>query len=485
MNISLLHPLEKGGQTLLIFLLISAVLASGCAATPTEPDHEESSNADQVMQTVGHVLRSHTGGLAIRPVSSTYRLLFLLSNTTADTVRPDWIFETREPLPAITYGPGMDLAAWEQQLDRLTGRPTSRGTLEYLVDGDEYFKRMIEAVHQAQESIHVRTYIFDNDDVAMQMASLFKERASDQLDVEILLDGLGTIVATSEQSESLPRGYTAPVSVRKFLEDESTINVRQVTNPWFTGDHIKTTIIDHEIAFLGGMNIGREYLYDWHDMMVELHGPIVDELRNSFHSAWSHAGPLGDLGYVWQKLQPRKSNPDKNGYPMRLLYTRPHSSEIYMAQLEAIRRANQRIYIQNAYFTDDTVMYELIQARRRGVDVRVIIPREIDYGLLERTMIVSANQLIENGIRVFMYPGMSHVKAAVFDGWATFGTANYDRLSFRVNKEINIATSHPPAVEGLIEQIFRPDFAASIELTEPTPNKWSDRIVEIAGDFIF
>jgi cardiolipin synthase len=100
-------------------------------------------------------------------------------------------------------------------------------------------------------------------------------------------------------------------------------------------------------------------------------------------------------------------------------------------------------------------------------------------------MIVSANQLIENGIRVYMYPGMSHVKAAVFDGWATFGTANYDRLSFRVNKEINIATSHPPAVEGLVEQIFRPDFAASIELTEPAPNKWSDRIVEIAGDFIF
>ena len=69
-------------------------------------------------------------------------------------------------------------------------------------------------------------------------------------------------------------------------------------------------------------------------------------------------------------------------------------------------------------------MHELIQARRSGVDVRVIIPREIDYGLLERTMIVAANQMIGNGIRVFMHPGMSHIKAAVFDGRTTFGTAN-------------------------------------------------------------
>ena len=226
-----------------LFILL---LASSCAATPTQPDIDNSRKADQVMQTVGHVLRSHSGGLAIRPVSSTYRLFFLLTNTTVDSAKPDWILKPRKPLPPITYGPGMDLAAWEQQLDELTGRPTSHGSLEYLVDGDVYFNRLIEAVSQAKESIHVRTYIFDNDDVAMRMASLFKQRSSDQLNVEILLDGLGTIVATSEQAESLPRGYVAPVSVRQFLEDDSAINVRQINNPWFTGDHIKTTIIDHE-----------------------------------------------------------------------------------------------------------------------------------------------------------------------------------------------------------------------------------------------
>ena len=115
-----------------------------------------------------------------------------------------------------------------------------------------------------------------------------------------MLDGLGTIWATGADDESLPEDYVPPASVRQFLEHDSGIDVRQARNPWFAGDHVKTTIIDNELAFTGGMNIGREYRYSWHDMMMEVHGPVVDILNHEFHDAWAHAGATGDAGYLLQ-----------------------------------------------------------------------------------------------------------------------------------------------------------------------------------------
>jgi phosphatidylserine/phosphatidylglycerophosphate/cardiolipin synthase-like enzyme len=131
------------------------------------------------------------------------------------------------------------------------------------------------------------------------------------------------------------------------------------------------------------------------------------------------------------------------------------------------------------------MLYELAKARHRGVDVRVIMPLVTDRGPITRNNALAANAMLKHGIRVFVYPGMSHVKAAVFDGWACLGTANWDKLSFSINKELNIATSHPDAVERLNEQLFEKDFARSVEITEPFPERWSDYLIEILGDYIF
>jgi phosphatidylserine/phosphatidylglycerophosphate/cardiolipin synthase-like enzyme len=97
---------------------------------------------------------------------------------------------------------------------------------------------------------------------------------------------------------------------------------------------------------------------------------------------------------------------------------------------------------------------------------------------------LAANAMLEHGIRVFLYPGMSHVKAAVFDGWASLGSANWDNLSFHTNKELNIATSHPDAVDRLLQRLFYVDFERSIELTEPFPERWSDYLTEIMVDYL-
>jgi phosphatidylserine/phosphatidylglycerophosphate/cardiolipin synthase-like enzyme len=90
--------------------------------------------------------------------------------------------------------------------------------------------------------------------------------------------------------------------------------------------------------------------------------------------------------------------------------------------------------------------------------------------------------LIKNGVRVFVYPGSLHAKAAVYDGWACLGSANFDKASFKRNRELNVATSHPGAVNELLERFFEPDFKASYELMEPVQRRWSDGIAEFLAD---
>ena len=237
------------------------------------------------------------------------------------------------------------------------------------------------------------------------------------------------------------------------------------------------------VAFTGGMNIGREYRYVWHDMMVETRGPVVDILGREFYDAWAYAGPAGDVGYFFHKLKAQREVAEDVGHPMRVLFTRTGDAEIFRAQREAIRNAKRYIFIQNAYFSDDAMLYELARARRRGVDVRVILPLVSNHGAMNQSNVLAANAMLEHGIRVFLYPGMSHIKAAVFDGWACLGSANWDKLSFRTNRELNLATSYPEAVDELLDRIFTEDFASSVELTEAFPARWSDHLMELVADY--
>ncbi len=453
---------------------------------PSPPEGRPASKASQIAQSTGHLAQSHLGGLVSRPVSSLYRLFFVARDVAVETVTPSWMVTLEsEPVPAISSSPGMDLDEWENELTRVIGHEATRGTIDYLVDGEDFFVRYIDAISTATRSVDVRTYIFDNDDFATRIRDLLRRRSEEGVAVRVLLDGLGTIVATGADDESMPTDYEGPQSVRESLESGSDISVRQSKNPWLVaGDHVKTTIIDNRIAFAGGMNIGREYRYVWHDLMMELHGPVVDVLKEEFERAWAHAGPFGDAGFVFSTLLPKNSNSEDVGYPLRVLHTRPGDAEIFRAQRAAIRNANKYIYIQNAYFTDDAMLYELAKARRRGVDVRVILPLVGNHGPINQSNVLAANAMLEHGIRVFVYPGMSHVKAAVFDGWACMGSANWDKLSFRTNKELNIATSHAPYVDALLDEIFTPDFARSVELTEPFPVRWSDHLMEIVADYL-
>jgi len=437
-------------------------------------------------QAFGHMLQSHLLNLVQRPVSSLSRLFFVVTDTATATVSFDWATGlANKPVQALADAPPMDLQLWETELDKIASHPLSSGNVDVLVDGEAYFTRFIDTVSSAEKSVQLQTYIFDNDDYAVKIGELLKRRSNEGVEVKVLLDGFGTISGTMSESGSLPDDHRPPASVRLFLESGSRVNVRQKANPWFTGDHVKSTIVDNEIAFVGGMNIGREYRYDWHDLMMEIQGPVVDIINREFQLAWGHAGPLGDLGYVIAQASPDKSSGADEGSPLRVLLTGPGNYEIYNAQLEAIRRSQRFIYIQNAYFTDDSLLRELVLARRRGVDVRVVIPMETDHGPINRSNVLAANLMLKHGIRVFIYPGFSHVKAAIYDGWVCVGSANFDRLSLRINRELNIASSAPEIADQLVERLFEPDFNGSPELIEPIPERWVDYLVEIIGDYMF
>jgi len=417
-----------------------------------------------------------------QPVSSVTRLFTLAVTSTVDLAQPHALMlPGQQPVPPLSQGPGMDLVAWERTLDEITGSRLSAGQLHYLIDGAGFFPRLIDLISAARESIYLRVYIFDNDDYAVRIADLLKRRSAD-IKVKVLVDGLGTLGAGQVRSASLPPDHRPPQSMVNYLQTDSSVKVRVLSNPWLAGDHTKAIVIDGTTAFLGGMNIGREYRYDWHDMMVETTGPVVGQIVADFHRAWARAGFLGDLQGLFHRSEDGSSPSSADDYPLRLLYTRPGNSQILRAQIAAIRSARQRIYLENPYLTSDAILFELIQARRRGVDVRVIMPYRSDSGVINKSNALAANSLLKQGARVFIYPGMSHLKAAVYDGWACVGSANFDNLSLRINREMNLATSHEPVVRALVEQVFRPDFEYSLELTEPLPNDWSHHLAELLAD---
>ncbi len=442
----------------------------------------EGGSAFPVVPAVVELIQGLVSEPATRPLSSLHRLFFLAADTTLDLVKPASLLPLVDaPVPPLANRPAMDLEAWERELDALTGASASRGTMRFLIDGDAFFSTLTDAVAGAQSSVDIRTYIFDTDDYATAFADLLKRR-SREVGVRVLLDGLGTTFAAAMDADTMPRDFQPPGSIARYLRDGSEVAVRVQSNPWLAGDHSKTFIVDRRVAFVGGMNIGREYRYDWHDMMMEVGGPVVGVLDREFRRTWSRAGLFGEFGYLASALRPRKQAASGEGYPIRVLFTKPGDSQIYRAQLAATRAARRYIYIENPYFSDNAILRELVRARRRGVDVRVILPFRGDSRLMDHGNVVAANTMLRNGIRVFLYPGFSHVKAAIYDGWAFLGSANLDKMSLRVNEELNLATAHRDTVLALRRELFDVDFGKSAEMTAPLPETLATRLAAIVAN---
>lgn len=386
------------------------------------------------------------------------------------------------PRPVLPEAPGT--AAFEDLLDEKHFPAAESGSIKLLVDGPGFFPEFQRQIAMARRSIDCQVFIFDNDDIGVRYADLLKVR-SPQIRVHVLFDDFGSYGSYSSAPETLgPRGFVPPSDMHDYLRDRSKVRARRTLNPWLVADHTKLFVFDQSTAILGGMNIGREYYSEWHDMMIRVKGPVVHTLTGDFNRAWRKAGPMGDLALLRMPAVVPRPRPLGGDIALRVLRTDPAEGryEILDSILLAIGGARRRVWIENPYFAHDDVAKAAASAARRGVDVRVIIPVAGDSPVMDAGNLATAYDIILAGGKVFEFPKMTHLKAMICDDWAIVGSANLDTLSMRINRELNIAFAHPPSVRELEKAVFQPDFRQSRKIRLSETTDITNRIAETIAD---
>lgn len=407
------------------------------------------------------IVKNHVVPIIKSPFTSSYRLFSTFSSallTFSPNISENYYKET------IKNNEMMDIDDFNKFLDEDLGTKEYKAKVKILVDGEDFFNDLFESFKSATHSIFIQTYIFKTDDFATMFANTLKEY-SKNVDIRVLVDYIGSIKTKNPSKDLAYQNYTLPKDIINFLEEDSNVKVRVHPDTWITSDHRKIFLIDRKKAYLGGMNIANEYRYTWHDLMVSLEGPIVSKLVKNFYKAWSFAGLGGDFAVAYRSLFTKSKRPENKETAdminVRILNTGATDYEIYDAQIEAIRRAKQRIYIENPYFSEYSLIEELVNAKKRGVDVKIIFPEINDLVISDKLNLKIANYLIENDIEVYLYPKMTHAKAAIYDNWACLGSANFNKLSMFKNREINIAFYDDKLVNELLNKLFIPDIESS------------------------
>lgn len=464
--------------------LITALMAFhvSCSGTSSNVRMEQTSNSFTSGGNLAMVVVRSTALAAVRqPVTTTRLGLAVLWH------RPREIVSANIPIDIAAQSMNAEAPGtpeFEDLLDRMKFPAAEAGKLSWLVDGPGFFPELDRQIAAARQSINLQVYIFDNDDIGVRYADVLKRRSSD-IPVHVLFDDLGSTLAHASAPEALgPRGFIPPPDMNAYLRQDSKTRARRTLNPWLACDHTKLLVFDQKVAILGGMNIGREYYSEWHDLMVRVEGPIVQSLSREFNRAWRKAGPWGDFALLRKPAIFRRPMPVTGGIPLRILRTDPAEGrhEILDASLLAIRGARKRIWIQNPYFAHDDLALAVEAAARRGVDVRVIIPKGGDSTLMDAGNLSTARGLILAGAKVYRYPKMTHLKVMICDDWASVGSANFDTLSMRINRELNLVFPDRAAVHELENTIFLPDFRQSRRILPHETEGIANNLAETLAD---
>ena len=332
--------------------------------------------------------------------------------------------------------PPSRLAPLFRLVQELANPPFLRGnTVDLLVDGEQTFASMIDAISEAREYVLVQFYIYRDDGVGKRMRDALLERAHAGVRIYFLYDEIGS----SGMPEAFKRSLMDHgVAVSGFKTTKGPGNRLQIN----FRNHRKLLVVDGECVFVGGLNVGDDYLglYPrigrWRDTHVKITGPAVQAAQVSFLKDWYWAtDELPALNW-----QPRLSQGQSS---VAVVHTGPAdlATLATLYHVAAFNAAQERIWIANPYFVPDEPTAKALElAALRGVDVRVILPANNDNRLIHMASQTYVAQLQRSGVRFFQYlpheSGFLHQKTFLVDGeLSAVGTTNLDNRSLHVNFE--------------------------------------------------
>lgn len=312
---------------------------------------------------------------------------------------------------------------------------TRNNSVQIFTDAHDKYESLIRDIENASDSINVLYFIIRNDVIGNRIVDALLEKAREGVKVRLMYDGLGSLLTPKRIFDKLRKEPNCEVAeffpVRVF--SASKINHR---------NHRKIVVIDNEIAYVGGMNIGDEYMgkskhknLPWRDTHLKITGEAVEYINRYFSLDWQFStGREVDVTPYTGKVQEEQVG-------MQVVVSGPDSKheEIKSGMIKMIYSAKKYIYIQTPYFVpDQTFLTALSVAAQSGIDVRVMIPGVPDKKYVYYTTMSYMDELLEYGIKVYLYPGFIHSKTiTVDDKILTVGTTNIDIRSFKLLFEIN------------------------------------------------
>lgn len=334
--------------------------------------------------------------------------------------------------------------------------------VDVMLDGKEKFDRLLQDLRRAKDHIHLIYYIVRDDELGRQLAEVLIKKANEGVIVRFLYDAMGS---RSLGKKYINRLRAAGVEIEAFFPAKIfnfKINYR---------NHRKLAIIDGKIGYIGGFNIGDEYLGKdkkfgyWRDTHLIVKGSAVEQMQTRFILDWNQASK-NDILHKDRYYQATAS-----GHAgIQIVSSGPDQEleQIKNAYIKLIMEAKDSIYIQTPYFIpDDSVRDALRIAALSGVDVKVMIPNKPDHPFVYWATLSYSGDLLEAGGEVYIYQnGFMHAKQIIVDGKiATVGTANIDVRSFRLNFEVN-AFIYDKKITKELEQAFHDDIKLSTQMTK-------------------
>ncbi|MDW5563076.1 MAG: cardiolipin synthase [Methanomassiliicoccus sp.] len=358
-------------------------------------------------------------------------------------------------------------AAFLQLVDMLlanNGAVYLRGNeVRSFVTGRDKFDALLQAIQRAKHHVHMEYYIIRDDELGRQIVSALTAKAREGVEVRLLYDVLGNDIPKEGYRELIEAGGKVSPFYKTLLPPSISLRVNY-------HNHRKIAVIDGTIGFVGGFNIGDEYLGKgplgfWRDTAVEIRGEGAMALQFRFLLDWRYATkeelPI-DSPYFPEA-------PEQGGATVQIVSGGPDSvwNPIKEEYLKLITIAKRHIYLQTPYFIpDQSVLDALRIAAMSGVDVRIMFPCKPDHPFVYWASYSYVADLLDAGVRAFAYNnGFIHAKTATVDDVvSSIGTANWDIRSFRLNFETN-AVIYDPEFAVRQRQHFEDDLMLSTEVT--------------------